>query len=80
MFIFRVCGGRNYLHRQDWPLITKGISTKQVRQNAILGGMLIVQIPARDIFCIFHSNFFLRSTSQQCDSNSIEFNLFFELS
>ena len=57
MFIFRVCGGRNYLHRQDWPLITKDISTKQVRENAILGRMLIVQIPARDIFLYFSFKF-----------------------
>jgi len=37
-------GGGSSLHRQDWQLNTKGGPTKQVRQDAILGGLSIGQV------------------------------------
>jgi len=36
--------GDSYLHRQDWQVNTKDSPTKQVRQEAILGGLSIGQL------------------------------------
>jgi len=39
--------------RQSWQVKTKDSSTKQVRQDAILGGLLIGQILCGRLVCIF---------------------------